>query len=410
VRDGRGGGQTGLGYRQKRGRSIEKGVPGGGRLTPCALFVLGAGTGGGRSCRLPSKDKKTLTPSPRDQPWPAEDLESPGHCPACGAAARTLLFEGLWDNAFNVAPGRWTMWRCGRCGSGYLDPRPTPDSIGRAYGTYYTHEEPRAAPPSATLRSRVRVALANGYRNARYGTKRSPAWAVGRFVGRLWPRIGRPVDLELRFLDRGSAEGVRPKLLDIGFGSGAFLRLAQEAGWDVSGVDSDPIAVEAARKRGLAVELGDVGMLGDRRETYDAVTLHHVIEHLHDPGAALDIIRSILKPGGRFHVGTPNLDSIGRELYGRNWRGLEAPRHLVIFNRESLVALLRRSGFSAIRYEAEESAFGGVSVLSARIAAGLDPNLDAPHIAGASRWQRLRARLAPGRADFMNFVCEKPLP
>ncbi|MEA3034949.1 MAG: hypothetical protein QOH04_708 [Sphingomonadales bacterium] len=341
-------------------------------------------------------------------PWPEEDLERPGRCPACGNAARTILFDGLWDNAFFVAPGRWTLWRCGGCGSGYLDPRPTPQSIGRAYGRYYTHEEPWSPPPPATRLQRIRAGLANGYRNARYGTRRQPAYRAGDRLARLSRRIRRPIDLAFRFLDRRAADGERPKLLDVGFGSGAFLLQAREAGWDAAGVDFDPVAVEAARSRGLDVEVGGIDAVAGRRDSYDAVTLHHVLEHLHDPIAALATIYSMLKPGGRLQIGTPNLDGLGCEIYGRNWRGLEAPRHLVIFNRASLNDLLGRSGFTNIRYEPEEAAFPGLSLLSARIAAGLDPSDDARGIRGATRLQRLRASLSPGRADFMIFVCEKP--
>ena len=99
-----------------------------------------------------------------DEPWPNADLEIVRHCPACGARERSILFEDLCDTTFFIAPGRWTMWRCERCRSGYLDPRPTPQSIGRAYGRYYTHEEPWVSAPAANAFDRLRARLANGYR------------------------------------------------------------------------------------------------------------------------------------------------------------------------------------------------------------------------------------------------------
>src|SRR5260221_3119952 len=50
----------------------------------------------------------------------------------------TTLFRSLTDRTFRCAPGRWTLYGCAGCHSAYLDPRPTPQSIGLAYRRYYT--------------------------------------------------------------------------------------------------------------------------------------------------------------------------------------------------------------------------------------------------------------------------------
>lgn len=343
------------------------------------------------------------------QSWPDEDLERLGRCPVCATEERRLLFADLWDNAFRVAPGLWTLWRCEGCESGYLDPRPTPASIGRAYGRYYTHEQPWVSPPPASTLQKLRAALANGYRNRRYGTARQPALAAGHVLARLFPPLARPSDLAFRFLERRPRDGPRPRLLDIGCGAGAFLATAAEAGWDASGLDFDSKAVEGARGRGLDVRLGGLETVADRRDRYDAITLSHVIEHLHDPVAALATICSILKPGGRLVIETPNIDAIGRSLYGPNWRGLEPPRHLVIFNRRGLARTLARSGFEAIRFKRDKPELRGLGLQSARMAAGLDPETPAPGIKEPPRWQRLRSALSRSRAEFLIVTCEKPL-
>lgn len=349
-----------------------------------------------------------MNSSPGDQTWPSEDLERVPRCPACGVAERALLFDGLEDRIFFVAPGKWTMWQCGGCGSGYLDPRPTPASIGRAYDRYYTHEEPWVAPPPINALQRLRAGLANGYRNRRYGTRYAPAYGLGYWLGRVAKPLALPADRTFRFLDRRDSQGPAPAVLDVGCGGGAFLAAAAGAGWRAVGIDFDAKAVEGARRRGIDARLGGLDAVADEHDTYDAVTLSHVIEHLHDPAAALATIHRILKPGGRLYVETPNIDSLGRLLYGRHWRGLEPPRHLVIFNRSGLAALLRRSGFTRIRFRRDKSALGGLGTLSARIAAGLDPNLPADGVAGPGRFHRLRSALSRRRTEFMTFTCEKP--
>jgi 2-polyprenyl-3-methyl-5-hydroxy-6-metoxy-1,4-benzoquinol methylase len=340
--------------------------------------------------------------------WPSEDLESPGACPACGETARSLLFDGLRDTIFFVAPGAWTMWRCARCESGYLDPRPTPESIGRAYGRYYTHEEPWIPAPPVNRLQVLRAALANGYRNRRYGTRSEPSLPLGYALGRAVRKLAMPADIAYRFLDRRPADGPAPKVLDVGCGGGAYLAAAAAAGWDASGIDFDPKAVEGARRRGIDASVGGLDSVADRAGTYDAVTLSHVIEHLHDPAGSLAVIHKILKPGGRLYVETPNIDSIGRSLYGRSWRGLEPPRHLVIFNRPGLQGLLERSGFEQVRLRRGPPALGGLGLLSARIAAGLDPNRPAPEVKGPGRLQRLRSAVSRDRSEFMIFTAQKP--
>jgi len=115
---------------------------------------------------------------PWKQPWPADDLELVKQCPVCGERQREILYSTLVDKLFRVARGKWTLWACENCGSAYLDPRPSPASIGRAYGTYYTHETNVSEQISADQLSfmrKIRRAISNGYLNARFGTHRSPA-------------------------------------------------------------------------------------------------------------------------------------------------------------------------------------------------------------------------------------------
>jgi len=160
------------------------------------------------------------------------------------------MHSRLTDRIFFAAPGEWTMWRCLQCGSGYLDPRPTEESIHLAYRNYYTHNEESELSANSLL-SRLRLALGNDYRNSRYGAKQSFAIPfVGRIAAKLLPGARTHVDCEYRYLPTAAAER---RLLDAGSGNGAFLRMARESGWDACGVEPDAAARRVADGQGFDV-------------------------------------------------------------------------------------------------------------------------------------------------------------
>lgn len=72
----------------------------------------------------------------------------------------------------------------------------------------------------------------------------------------------------------------------------------------------------------------------------------HVIEHVFDPVEMIDLMWAALRPGGVLLLATPNASSDVHLHFGRHWRGLEAPRHLVLFTESTLTKLLVSAGFS----------------------------------------------------------------
>lgn len=140
------------------------------------------------------------------------------------------------------------------------------------------------------------------------------------------------------------------RLLDIGCASGVFLNhFRQKTDWEVTGLEINAGAAEYARKHyGLNVK---TGTLEDRffpADYFDAVTLWDVLEHLHDPVASLKEIHRILKPGGIVVFRVPNGKSWDAQFFGPYWVGLEAPRHLFIYDPHSVSKLLQKSGFQCL--------------------------------------------------------------
>jgi len=266
-------------------------------------------------------------------------------CPVCGDERRELLHGGLVDRLYG-APGSWDLQRCAACGAAYLDPWPTRDAIAAAYERYYTHE-PASTPPLDTAARRLRQALRNGYLNTRYGYALEPASPLGRFVVPLLPGPRAAADRHVRSLRRTRE---RARVLDVGCGDGEFLLEMRAAGWTAQGLETDERAVARAREHGLDVRHGSLEDASDAPGSFDAVTLSHVLEHVHDPVAALRACRELLRPEGSLWLATPNLASRGHARYGRAWRGLEPPRHLVLFTPSALVHALERAGFRLVTF------------------------------------------------------------
>jgi SAM-dependent methyltransferase len=134
-------------------------------------------------------------------------------------------------------------------------------------------------------------------------------------------------------------------LLEIGCGNGAILEEMKGRGWNVAGIEFDPVCVQRATARGLKCYDRDLRELALPAESVDAIYMGHVIEHLYDPRTLLAECYRILKPAGRLVMVTPNAQSWGHKHYGKDWRGLEMPRHLQIFSPQSLRRLVGESGF-----------------------------------------------------------------
>jgi SAM-dependent methyltransferase len=247
-------------------------------------------------------------------------------CPLCGAAGRAR-FVGLPDRLYD-APGEWDMAECDNegCGLMWLDPMPVAEDLGLAYRGYFTH----AQPDTGWLR---RLALA-----VYHGGGLLPSLCVGL------ARQRRLMDT-LFLADRPPG-----RLLDVGCGDGRFLNAMCQRGWRGEGVDFDREAAAQARQRyGLTVHVGELAHARLPGESFDAITLRHVIEHVPDPVAVLVECRRLLCAGGRLALVTPNTDGMGLARFQANWMGLDPPRHLHLFSARSITACARQAGWSTVR-------------------------------------------------------------
>jgi len=304
--------------------------------------------------------------------WPADGIEPIASCPICGSSNSEFLYDGLIDRVYFCAAGKWSMYRCQSCNSAYLDPRPTMGTIGLAYKCYLTHDKADGASPSSFV-DKLRRRLSNGYRNHRYGTRYYPASFLGVFAANLLRNGKSIIDADMRHLPKVKSGN---RLLDMGCGNGAFLLRARKAGWIVTGVDFDSKAVDVARSRGLDVRLGGIEELDLEDEQFDVITLSHVIEHVHHPVEVLQACYKLLKKGGFLWVETPNIKSEGHRIFGANWFHLDPPRHLMIFNLDSLSNALSDVGFYNLEVQPYRPLCADSFSASKAIVDGLDPFSD----------------------------------
>jgi SAM-dependent methyltransferase len=162
-------------------------------------------------------------------------------------------------------------------------------------------------------------------------------------------------------------------VLDVGCGGGLFLRMMRERGFAVLGLDfSADAAAVAWERNGVPMIVGSLAETPLAPESCAAVTMFHVLEHLHDPRAYLAAARGLLRPGGRLVVQVPNAASWQFRLLGAAWTGVDVPRHLIDFRTRDIEALLASCGFQVLRRK-HFSLRDNPAGLASSIAPSLDP-------------------------------------
>jgi 2-polyprenyl-3-methyl-5-hydroxy-6-metoxy-1,4-benzoquinol methylase len=142
------------------------------------------------------------------------------------------------------------------------------------------------------------------------------------------------------------------KILEIGCAMGTTLNGFKQRGWQAVGVEPEAWCAEIARKRyGLEVISSPFQEAGLPKESFDAVLLLHVIEHVCDPLQALRDIRDLVRPGGYLVLETPRYDTLTFRLLRGRERSVIAD-HLHYFTRKSMLEMCRDAGFSADRVDA----------------------------------------------------------
>lgn len=240
---------------------------------------------------------------------------TPDVCPLCDCAvaprpARTVpqsVAAGVAVDTFGSSrkrAGVVHVARCAECGLGWQSPMPTAEALNEIY---------------RSMEDKHRLLEVS--------------------------RWERPARRYLRLLSR-HAGGVRGRLLDVGCSTGVFLAESLRHGWDATGIEPSAwLASHAQARLGARVLQTTLEAAVFDDQSFTAVTLWDVLEHMTDPVGALRKVIRLLRPGGIVGVNVPNIDSLPSRFLGTHWP-MVLPEHTFYFAPRSLRRLFERSGLS----------------------------------------------------------------
>ncbi|MEO8405983.1 MAG: class I SAM-dependent methyltransferase [Chitinophagaceae bacterium] len=140
-------------------------------------------------------------------------------------------------------------------------------------------------------------------------------------------------------------------LLDIGSGTGSFLNEMKTNGWQATGLEPD------AQARQVTKVLYDLDLHESDQlyklpaASFDAITLWHVLEHVHDLQAYIRQIKNLLKENGKLLIAVPNYTSLDAAIYKEYWAAYDVPRHLYHFSPQSMQVLMEKNGLRILQHK-----------------------------------------------------------
>ncbi|WP_194976304.1 methyltransferase domain-containing protein [Aquiflexum lacus] len=218
-------------------------------------------------------------------------------CPLCKSGL-FLNHKEIKDHA--ISKENFLLCQCRTCKLIFTNPRPGLEEIGKYYESkdYISHQN-----KSNNLTNFL-------YKIVRKITIKSKV----KLINRINPSKG--------------------KLLDIGCGTGYFLKEAMRQQWKVTGIEPNPIAREITHQKKIKVFESLEEIKKDKK--FDIITLFHVLEHIHDLRKTGKSLAKQLKKYGTLIIAVPNVKSFDSHYYDTNWAAYDVPRHLYHFDIDSM--------------------------------------------------------------------------
>ena len=233
------------------------------------------------------------------------------HCPVCSSSQINPL---LTVKDHSVSKEDFVIWQCIECSLRFTQDVPDEDSIGSYYASqdYISHS------------NTDKGVVSKLYQKVRKFTLEQKAKLIINYTKK------------------------KGKMLDIGAGIGAFLSVMKGKGWEIKGIEPDFTARENARKF-YGLELDEPSQLYSLiHESYDAITLWHVLEHVHQLHDYIEQLKNLLKQEGKIFIAVPNYTSTDAAAYRNFWAAYDVPRHLYHFTPKAIEKLMQLHGLKLI--------------------------------------------------------------
>tara|TARA_R110002020_G_scaffold17479_2_gene61352 strand:- start:10 stop:864 length:855 start_codon:yes stop_codon:yes gene_type:complete len=156
-----------------------------------------------------------------------------------------------------------------------------------------------------------------------------------------WVRIYM-LQKKLKLVQKYQTSG---SILDIGAGTGDFLKTALSSGWNVNGVEPNPQARKIAGRKGINL---DDQLFSVASKKFDVITMWHVLEHVLDLKKHIEWLKNHLREEGTLFVAVPNYKSYDSQKYKHFWAAYDVPRHLHHFSQHSIKKLFAHQNLEVV--------------------------------------------------------------
>ena len=231
-------------------------------------------------------------------------------CPNCNDKNISFVLSA---KDYTVSGEHFEIWECRNCTQRFTQNIPSKDDIGKYYQSenYISHSDTSKG-----------------------------------LINSLYHRVRKHTLVQKKKLIEKSTGKSAGNILDVGAGTGAFLHTMKTAGWNTTGIEPD----DTARKN--AAELHQLELKNAESffslepSSFDAITLWHVLEHVHALHEYIDQLKNLSLPGGKIFIAVPNYTSRDAAMYKEFWAAYDVPRHLYHFSPQSMKKLLSAHGLT----------------------------------------------------------------
>lgn len=136
-----------------------------------------------------------------------------------------------------------------------------------------------------------------------------------------------------------SLQSNKGRILDIGAGTGEFLSVAKNDGWQTIGVEPSDKAKAIAKNKGVSF-VEQTSEL--ENHSFDVISMWHVLEHVPDLDKQIKELKRLLKPTGTLIIAVPNFKSFDAKHYGKFWAAYDVPIHFWHFSKTAIKLLFEK--------------------------------------------------------------------